>query len=545
MSALRCTTLAFIALAACAPIARAPRVADETSRENRSVAGLREGPWTERWASGAVRARGRYEHDVQAGPWTYWFENGAVEMEGAFVDERRDGVWKLMHPNGALRAEGRFERGFEEGTWRSYASSGALESEGLFDLGRRTLRWTDRAPDGTVRATGLYFEGARVGAWTTRDDAGVATVTRYPFPAGVACVEEDAPVARSGFVRDGVPIGRWSSRHANGRPRLECRFTDGRPNGLAHAWREDGTLLGSGMLANGALRGRWTFEHDGAREEIDFGASRPAPSSALASDASDPPAFQVVEAWIAELCAPPQPAPIASDSSSPAIAPEIEDDAPIPARAQPWTEYELRALPMLVNLYGSGTASSDPDDWWKRPAGRPVVDAGAQAPDEKRILGRKLPVRRFRTADGGTIDLDALAGKKNVVVTILRGFGGQVCVYCTAQTKSLAQHAAEFTTEDTELVVVFPGPASGAKAFLDAYQRTFGAGVKPPYALAYDPDLELVRALGLEGNLAVPTSLVLDRSGVVRWCHVAKDLADRPSAKQLLQAVGTVRRRER
>jgi peroxiredoxin len=160
--------------------------------------------------------------------------------------------------------------------------------------------------------------------------------------------------------------------------------------------------------------------------------------------------------------------------------------------------------------------------------------------DPGELTGRPLPSRRFTTAEGGTIDLDEFLGKRNVLVTILRGFGGQVCVYCTAQTKALGDFAAQFAALDTEVVVVFPGPASGLRAFLEAYQRTFGAGEKPPYELLYDADLRLTRALHIEDNIAVPTSILLDRKGIVRWCRLAKDRTDRPSAKEILEQIAAL-----
>jgi len=121
-------------------------------------------------------------------------------------------------------------------------------------------------------------------------------------------------------------------------------------------------------------------------------------------------------------------------------------------------------------------------------------------------------------------------------------FGGQVCVYCTAQTKALADFVDRFAALDTKVVAVFPGPASGMEAFREAYRRTYGRGEKPPFELLYDADLALTRALHIEDNIAVPTSLLLDRQGIVRWSHVAKDHADRPSAKQIL---GRIREMEK
>ncbi len=500
---------------------------------------LRSGPWTEYFQDGRKKCEGRYEDDVQTGLWTYWFENGNKEMEGRFENERREGDWTSWYENGSPRAAGRFEGGFEEGTWRFYDRGGAIEHEGAFERGRPVLRWTYFRPDGTVRESGPCFAGARVGRWTTQT---------YPVPGGCEFVEErfeDSTLKRTGFLRDGRPTGRWNTFHPGGKLRLECVFSDGSPNGSAFAWREDGSLLARGRIENGCVTGAWTFRRGGADEVQDAEAPRPRASFGgewSSASSSDLPGWTGVETWIAEASSPIQPAPISPAPESAATGPMLSpaEATGIPARAQPWTEYEQRVLPVLLNLYGSGVAEYEgrPSLRSSRPGASPAVAKPAD------LVGRKLPLTRFSAADGGSIDLESFAGRQDVLVTILRGFGGQVCVYCTAQTKALADVADRFAALDTKVLVVFPGPASGIEAFREAYRRTFSASEKLPFELLYDTDLALTRALHIEDDMAVPTSLLLDRQGVVRWCRVAKDHADRPSAQEILSEIRSMQARE-
>lgn len=503
---------------------------------------LRSGPWTDYFPNGRKQCEGRYENDVQAGLWTYWFENGNKEMEGRFEDERREGEWTSWYENGSLHAVGRFERGFEEGPWRFYDRSGAIEHEGTFELGRPVLRWTYFKPDGTVRETGDCFAGARIGRWTTQS---------YPVPAGCELVEEhfpDSTLKRTGFLRDGTPAGRWNTFHPGGKLRLECTFSEGSPNGSAHAWREDGSLLARGRLEDGCVVGAWTFLRGGSEEAQEAKVPRPRPSFGgewSPASSADLLGWTCVETWLAEMSSPLQPAPIPTAAAPEVAAPEaklsLKDATGIPARAQPWTEYERRVLPALMNLYGSGIDEYEGQLALRESRSGPPAAVSKPAD----LVGRKLPVTRFSTADGGAIDLDDFAGKRNVLVTVLRGFGGQVCVYCTAQTKALADFADRFAALDTKIVVVFPGPASGLEAFREAYRRTFSPAEKVPFELLYDTDLALTRALHIEDNIAVPTSLLLDRAGIVRWCRVAKDHADRPSAQEILGRIKEMQKRER
>jgi len=556
--------LLLLACCACAASIATVRHDDGTTSVGAHEHTLRAGRWTELYANGRKQSEGDYDDDVQTGAWTYWFENGNKEMEGRFVDHRRDGAWSSLWENVALRAEGRFERGFEEGTWRFYDNSGALDHEGSFEFGKPVLRWTYFDRDGSVRSSGNYLAGVKVGEWIALDATGTKTTALYPLPPGIELVEDrfgDGTLGRAGFLRDGVRRGRWISHHPSGKRRLECVFDDGEPNGRACAWREDGLLLASGSLKNGCLVGEWLFSRGAEEQKIELQSPRPRQSYGgewSPASSADLPGFTAVETWIAEMCAPRQPAPIrvtteatttasaaiVSDSKPHATPLAPEDLSAIPARAQPWTEYETSALPSLVKLYSAGP-SNDAEDWNAPAIPRKYTKLGASAARSEELVGRALPITRFSTADGGVIDLGELVGKRNVLVTILRGFGGQVCVYCAAQTKALAEFAGDFTALDTEIVIVYPGPASGLGAFIDAYHRTFGAGEKIPYKLLYDTDLALTRALHIEDNIAVPTSLVIDRKGIVRWCHVAKDYTDRPSAREVLKAIKALAKRER
>ncbi len=507
--------------------------------------GLRSGPWTDYYDTGRKQSEGQYVDDVQSGMWTWWFENGNKEMEGRFVDEKRDGVWTTWYENGALRARGRFERGFEEGPWQFYASSGALEHEGCFESGKPVLRWTWHDADGAVRTTGNFLAGVKVGDWTTRSESADATVVTYPMPAGYELIEvpqSDSKSGRTGFMHDGVQTGRWISRHPNGTVRLECTFDKGTPNARAWAWRADGSALATGTLQNGCVVGEWSIWRGTAEEKHTFENARPRQSvvgdetSTTSTELSE---IAQVELWLAQTCAPLQPAPIrsvpAAMTSNTASQHTSEDVGSIPARAQPWTEYELGALPALVQLYGPGKSKVSDGEGWDSSGSRPTRGkAPASIASSDDLVGHKLPLKQFTTADGRPFDFAELEGKRNVLITILRGFGGQVCVYCAAQTKGLADFAADFAAHDTQVVVLYPGPKSGFAAFLEAYRRTFGADAKVPYELLYDTDLALTRALHIEDNLAMPTSILLDRNGVIRWSHVGKDYADRPSAREIL-----------
>ncbi|MEO6711120.1 MAG: hypothetical protein ABIP42_16185, partial [Planctomycetota bacterium] len=66
-------------------------------------------------------------------------------------------------------------------------------------------------------------------------------------------------------------------------------------------------------------------------------------------------------------------------------------------------------------------------------------------------------------------------------------------------------------------------------------------GREAPFTFAYDPGFDLVRALSIGGNLALPTTLVIDAGGTIRFAYVGLDRADRPDAKRLLEQVREIK----
>ncbi|MBA3709845.1 MAG: redoxin family protein, partial [Planctomycetes bacterium] len=153
----------------------------------------------------------------------------------------------------------------------------------------------------------------------------------------------------------------------------------------------------------------------------------------------------------------------------------------------------------------------------------------SQRPD---LIGKVLPQTRFLSSDGEVIDLASFAGQKPVVIVLLRGFAGQVCLYCAAQTAALCNRITELQKAGAEVVVVYPGPAESIPTFLQAVQTL--RKDPPPVTVALDVSLLLVRALGVEDNLSRPTSVILDRAGKVSYVYVGKTIADRPSVDDLL-----------
>jgi peroxiredoxin len=259
-------------------------------------------------------------------------------------------------------------------------------------------------------------------------------------------------------------------------------------------------------------------------------------SEADVADAQPP--LRVAARWLQELCSPPRPAPRPAVAATPAPPPP-PTPPPEPATDPGlWTVREQEELDVYRRFLRDG--------WWPRrgPLAGRYGSGGERGPGRgdaelaASLVGRPLPVTDFPTAQGTRLDLASLRGKR-VLLVVMRGFTSQICPYCYAQTTELMRDTERWAELECEVVVQYPGTRSRLQAFVEACTREF-AGQPLPYHLVYDPDLELAKGLGLQGNLARPASFVLDRSGIVRHAYVAEseiNIADRPSVATLRDLV--------
>ena len=116
-----------------------------------------------------------------------------------------------------------------------------------------------------------------------------------------------------------------------------------------------------------------------------------------------------------------------------------------------WSSGDEAKAPLLLKTY---TAGKDPlaDDGYN------WGDGGSKTgdPAARKLVGKMLPQTRFLSSTGSVIDLLRL--KKPVVVCVMRGFSGQVCIYCATQTAAIANSYTRCTDAGAEVVVIYPGP---------------------------------------------------------------------------------------
>ncbi|MBI3832324.1 MAG: redoxin domain-containing protein [Planctomycetes bacterium] len=168
-----------------------------------------------------------------------------------------------------------------------------------------------------------------------------------------------------------------------------------------------------------------------------------------------------------------------------------------------------------------------------------VDKRAAEGKKEADWKGGKLPVAKFVDAGGKLVDLASFTGKKTVVLVFMKGFYSQgICLYCTRQTAELAKTAKDFNDAGAEILVVYPGAEEHINAFVKSvreYEKSDDPRFQLPFKVLLDINQDVVRALKIDGDLAHPTSFILDKDGVVRFQYVGRSLSDRPKAAALLE----------
>lgn len=512
--------------------------------------GKQQGDWTYESENGVVRARGRYEDDVQVGVWTYYYENGQPEYQGELQGQRRTGRYQYWYPSGSPRAMGSFVDGREFGHWRFWAESGEISQRGTFWNGLRHGRWTSYHRDGTLASEGLYLEGQQVGRWRLRDRDGNESVAWTPLPEGYEWIDdrwEDGAPRRQGFRQLGRPVGLWVTGHRSGDPRLVCVMDGGVAQGHCVAFDGSRERVAEGEVYVGRPTGTWAIKRGAAMTELDAGGFPLAMpfqgewSAAEVVRSAGPES--TLGTWLSELAAPVTEEHIADhtrpadDAGAEALAAAKPADPDVPVMPQPWTAFELKNYDVLVKAYRKGGAAlrTLQSRYARgRASAPPIPEPGGDVDAAAGFVGKPLPLTVFKNESGEDFDLGTLRGSK-VVLVVLRGYPGQVCVYCTAQTQALCEEGAfeEFERLGARLQVLFPGEKNGLEAFKAAYDSLSKRAI-PPYGLLYENDYIVGPLLNLEGSKVTPATFILDEEGIVRFAYIGKTREDRPAARLLI-----------
>lgn len=141
----------------------------------------------------------------------------------------------------------------------------------------------------------------------------------------------------------------------------------------------------------------------------------------------------------------------------------------------------------------------------------------------------------FIDTDARKVRLADYHGKSNVVLVFTRGFSGMICPFCQTQTSRLIANYDKFKDLGAEVLLAYPGHRDRLSDFLAAARKELNdEAVTVPFPILLDEDLNAARFLDIVGELALPSTYILDRQGNVRFAYVGASPADRPSIDAML-----------
>jgi peroxiredoxin len=198
--------------------------------------------------------------------------------------------------------------------------------------------------------------------------------------------------------------------------------------------------------------------------------------------------------------------------------------------------------------YGSATSAEKKAwfDWYRArlhtedAQGKPIPpvrqfeflpEAKANAP----VGGAATPAS-FVDVEGKSVRLEDYRGKKALVLVFTRGFPGYICPLCTSYTAQIAFRYKEIAAAGAEVLLVFPGSPEKVQEFIRAAREIAeqeGPGALP-FPVLLDVDLKSVEAFGIKGELARPSTYVIDRKGTVRYAFVGEQSHERPDVDTIL-----------
>jgi peroxiredoxin len=230
-------------------------------------------------------------------------------------------------------------------------------------------------------------------------------------------------------------------------------------------------------------------------------------------------------------------------AEAPKPAPAAPQPSPEPARPDPAVVEELQRIKEQTRAEMARMEEELAKAQAQAEAAKMAAAAAEKSPqDVKKDLswkGKKFPLSKFIDSSGKLIDVSEYFKQKPVVLMVMKGFYSQgICVYCTRQTAELARNKKAFTDLNAEVLVVYPGREEHINAFVRSvrdYERSDDPRFQLPFKVLLDVNQDAVRALNIAGDLANPTTFILDRTGTVSYQYTGRTMSDRPSVNEVLQ----------
>lgn len=169
----------------------------------------------------------------------------------------------------------------------------------------------------------------------------------------------------------------------------------------------------------------------------------------------------------------------------------------------------------------------------------PQISRGGKIPDLELLDTQGKPVRLY----------PLLQQTKRTALVFYRGYW---CSYCQGQFADLRMKLSDFQGRGTQVIgasvddphLVAEFGRNVEKVYLMASKKSKEEErIEVPFLLLSDASREAIRTLGIAeehprfGLVARPTTILLDKEGIIHWLYIGKSPDDRPTAESVLQVL--------
>lgn len=153
-------------------------------------------------------------------------------------------------------------------------------------------------------------------------------------------------------------------------------------------------------------------------------------------------------------------------------------------------------------------------------------------------IGKKMPLVSFKQPDGTSVSIETFFGAPAIFLF----YRGNWCPFCMAQIKELAKEYQKIKEQGAALVFVSPQSPKHTKGLAKKFDI--------PAHFLIDENLEAARtlqlfhkkgtprgfeALGYDSDNVLPTLVVLDKEGIIRFADLTDNYRMRPEPSQYLE----------
>ena len=188
--------------------------------------------------SGGAEAEYCHRPDgVRQGPETRYYESGAEHVTGEYVDGAQSGVWRFRFSNG---------RNWRAERWDDGALVGKTVDPSVARLSPEQLEALGPTSSNIIKLASVDPRISR----ETRERGGGTFVVRY---------DNGRPRVAGDYDADGLRVGVWRFWNEDGKLAREVEYFDGVREHAAREWHANGAPAVEGFYVAGEREGRWRW----------------------------------------------------------------------------------------------------------------------------------------------------------------------------------------------------------------------------------------------------------------------------------------------